>query len=92
MTENLQDFLAINNDSVKERYIEKIRKNVEEEYPNKADEIALHRKEIDYLRYIITNILLPKLDVDISLEDDEYIKYTNDIEKIKEKSKADLGL
>ena len=57
MTEKMKDALAIVNGLTKERYIEKIRKGVEIEYPNKSDEIANLRKEIDYLRSIIIDYI-----------------------------------
>lgn len=92
MTEKLKDFLAVENGLTEERYIEKIRKGVEVEYPNKADEIAHLRKEIDYLRSIIIDYILPANNIQLELTDTEYTKYTIDVEEIKNDAKKSLNI
>ena len=91
MTEKLKDSLAMANGLTEARYIEKIRQNVEEEYPNKADEIANLRKEINILRSVIKYILL-QTNLEFDFNDDEYIKYTTTVEDIKTKAKEDLEI
>ena len=91
MTERMKDALAKENGLTNERYVEKIRKNVEQTYPNKADEIAELRKEINTLRAAIKYILL-QTNLEFDFNDSEYIKYTSIVEGIKDKAKEDLGI
>lgn len=78
--------LANKNGLSKERYVELVRQGAKKKYPNKADEIALLRKEVALLREVIEKLTGTKL------PDTEFVAYNADIEVVKAQAKAETNL
>lgn len=83
---DLKTALATKNGYSKERYTELVREKVKEKYPNKADEIAILRKEIAVLRSTIETL------IGKPLPSTTFAEYNNTVESIKTEAKAETGI
>lgn len=77
--------LANKNGYNKERYTEIVRQRVKQKHPNKADEIALLRKEVAFLREVIESILGKKL------PDTKFTAYNATVKKIQTEARLETN-
>lgn len=77
----LLDDLAEKNGLSEEKYVQDVRLAAKVLYPDKADELAILRKEIHYLREVLTAH-------GITLGETEFTVYDRNIESAKDEIKA----
>lgn len=82
---NLTTALAKKNHYRKERYVELVRTRVKRKYPCYADEIALLRKEVFFLRKEIEILRERKL------PDTEFTAYNETVENIQAVARAETN-
>lgn len=86
MTNELKNALAIANGLQEERRVELIREKVAEQYSDKADEIAILRKELADLKALVKQLHKDELPTS------EFDEYNAKIEEIKESVKQELNI
>ena len=85
MTEQIKNALAAENGLLEQRKTMLIREGAGEQYPVPADEIAILRKEVAYLRTVLESM-------GIVLKHTEFVDYNNHINAIKTNVKTTLNI
>ena len=85
MDNKIKNALAVENDLIEKRKIMLIREGAEELYPIPADEIAILRKEVAYMREILESM-------GIVLKHTEFVDYNNNINTVKDNVKTTLKI
>ena len=85
MNNKIKNALAVENDLIEKRKIMLIREGAEELYPIPADEIAILRKEVAYMREVLESM-------GIVLKHTEFVDYNNNINSVKETTYKELDI
>ena len=85
MDNKIKNALASANGLIEQRKTMLIREGAEELYPIPADEIAILRKEVAYMREILESM-------GIVLKHTEFVDYNNNINSVKEATYKELNI